>query len=71
MLNFFTVVLIILIIIFIVIFKRKYIFNAFNKKKVYPMKEIHNENNIITSSAKKIIIIKIALISTQSFIKEN
>ena len=53
MLNFFTVVLIILIIIFIVIFKRKYIFNAFNKKKLYPMKEMHNENNIITSLAKK------------------
>ena len=34
-------------------FKRKYIFNAFNKKKLYPMKEIHNENNIIASSAKK------------------
>ena len=36
-----------------VIFKRKYILNAFNKKKLYPMKEIHNENNIMTSSAKK------------------
>tara|TARA_B100000989_G_scaffold11962_1_gene8194 strand:- start:158 stop:547 length:390 start_codon:yes stop_codon:yes gene_type:complete len=53
MLNFFTVVLIILIIFFIVIFKRKYIFNAFNKKKLYPMKDILNENNIIISSAKK------------------
>ena len=53
MLNFLSIVLIILIIFFIVIFKRKYIFNAFNKKKLYPIKEIHNENNIMTSSAKK------------------
>ena len=52
MLNFFSVVLIILIIFFIVIFKRKYIFNAFNKKKLYPIKEMCNENNIITSSEK-------------------
>ena len=52
MLNFFTVVLIILIIIFIVIFKRKYIFNAFNKKKLYPIKEMYNKNNIMTSSEK-------------------
>ena len=36
-----------------VIFKRKYILNAFKKKKLYPMKEIHNENNIMTSSEKK------------------
>jgi len=50
MLNFFSIVLIILIIFFIVIFKRKYIFNAFNKKKLYPMKEMHN---IMTSSEKK------------------
>ena len=53
MLNFLSIVLIILIIFFIVIFKRKYIFNAFNKKKLYPIKEMHNENNIMTSSAKK------------------
>ena len=52
MLNFFSIVLIILIIFFIVIFKRKYIFNAFNKKKLYPIKEICNENNIMTSSEK-------------------
>jgi DNA uptake protein ComE-like DNA-binding protein len=52
MLNFFSIVLIILIIFFIVIFKRKYIFNAFNKKKLYPIKEMYNENNIITSSEK-------------------
>ena len=45
-------VLIILIIFFIVIFKRKYIFNAFNKKKLYPIKEMCNENNIMTSSEK-------------------
>ena len=36
--------------IFTVIFKRKYILNAFNKKKLYPMKEMHN---IMTSSEKK------------------
>ena len=35
------------------------------------MKEIHTKNNIITSAEKKIIIIKIPLISTQSFIKEK
>ena len=35
-----------------VIFKRKYILNAFNKKKLYPMKEMHNENNIMASSEK-------------------
>ena len=46
------IVLIILIIFFIVIFKRKYIFNAFNKKKLYPIKEMCNENNIMTSSEK-------------------
>ena len=53
MLNFLSIVLIILIIIFLVIFKRKYIFNAFNKKKLYPIKEMDNENNIIPSSAKQ------------------
>ncbi|CAE19980.1 possible Annexin [Prochlorococcus marinus subsp. pastoris str. CCMP1986] len=52
MLNFFSIVLIILIIFFIVIFKKKNIFNAFNKKKLYPIKEMCNENNIITSSEK-------------------
>ena len=52
MLNFFSIVLIILIIFFIVIFKRKYIFNAFNKKKLYPIKEVCNKNNIMTSSEK-------------------
>ena len=35
-----------------VIFKRKYIFNAFNKKKLYPIKEVCNKNNITTSSEK-------------------
>jgi len=35
------------------------------------MKEIHPKYNKITSAAKKIIIIKIALIPTQSLIKEN
>ena len=53
MLNLLSVVLIVLILIFIVIFKRKYISNAFNKKKSYPRKEIHNKNNIITYAAKK------------------
>ena len=52
MLNFFSIVLIILIIFFIVIFKRKYIFNAFNKKKLYPIKEMYNGNNIMTPSEK-------------------
>ena len=53
MLNFLAIVLIILILSFIGIFKRKYIFNVFNKKKFYPIKEMDNENNIITSSSKK------------------
>ena len=52
MLNFFSIVLIILIIFFIVIFKRKYIFNALNKKRLYPIKEMSNEDNIMTSSEK-------------------
>ena len=53
MLNFLAIVLIIFILFFIVIFKRKYISNAFNKKKSYPLKEMDNENNQITSSSKK------------------
>ena len=53
MLNFLSIVLIILIIFIFLIFKRKYIFNVFNKKKFYPLKEMDNENNIITSSSKK------------------
>ena len=53
MINYFSIVLIILIIFFVVIFKKKYIFNAFNKKKSYPLKEMDNENNQITSSSKK------------------
>ena len=53
MLNFLAIVLIILILFFIVIFKRNYILNALNKKKLYPMKDMHIENNIMTSSAKK------------------
>ena len=53
MLNFLSIVLIILIIFIFLIFKRKYIFNAFNKKKFYPLKEMDNENNIIASSSKK------------------
>ncbi len=53
MFNFLSVVIIILIIFIFLIFKRKYIFNVFNKKKFYPIKEMDNENNIITSSSKK------------------
>ena len=47
MLNFLAIVLIILILFFIVIFKRKYISNAFNKKKLYLRQEIHNKNHKI------------------------
>ena len=53
MLNFFTIVLIILILFFIVIFKRKSISNAFNKKKLHLIKEIHNKNHIIIDSITK------------------
>ena len=53
MLNFFSIVLIILIIFFIVIFKRKYISNAFNKKKLYLRQEIHNKNNMIKPTLTK------------------
>ena len=56
MLNFFTIVLIILILFFLMIFKRKYIFNAFNTKKLQAIKEKHKENKIISSSAKNINI---------------
>ena len=52
MLNFLSIILIIFILFFIAILKRKYIFNAFNKKKPYPIIEIHNENDIKTSSEK-------------------
>ncbi len=53
MLNFFTIVFIILILFFIVIFKRKYISNAFNKKKLHLIKEINNKNHIIIDSITK------------------
>ena len=53
MLNFLAIVLIILILFFIVIFKRKYISNAFNKKKLYLRQEIHNKNNMIKPSLTK------------------
>ncbi len=56
MLNFFTIILIILILFFLMIFKRKYIFNAFNTKKLQAIKEKHNKNKIISSSAKNINI---------------
>ena len=52
MLNFFTLFFIIVIVIFLVIYKRTYIFNSINKKKIYPIKEINNENNTITSAVK-------------------
>ena len=53
MLNFLAIVLIILILFFIVIFKRKYISNAFNKKKLYLRQEMHNKNHIIKPSLTK------------------
>ncbi len=53
MLNFFIIVFIILILFFTVIFKRKYISNAFNKKKLHLIKEIHNKNHIIIDSITK------------------
>ena len=56
MLNFFIIVLIILILFFLMIFKRKYIFNAFNTMKLQAIKEKHNKNKIISSSAKNINI---------------
>ncbi len=56
MLNFFTIVLIISILFFLMIFKRKYIFNAFNTKKLQAIKEKHNKNKITSSSAKNINI---------------
>ena len=52
MLNFFTIILIILILFFVVIYKRTYIFNAFNKKKLYSIKNINNKEKRINSSAK-------------------
>ena len=54
MLNFLTIVLIILLLVFLIIYKRKSIFNAFQKKKLYPIEEIENFNinKTITSSAK-------------------
>ena len=56
MLNFFTIVLIILILFFLIIFKRKYILNVFNAKKLQAIKEKHKENKVISSSAKNINI---------------
>ena len=52
MLNFLSIVLIILILIFLIIFKRKYIFNAFNKNNLYVTNDLNNKNKKITSSAK-------------------
>ena len=54
-----------------VIFKRKYILNAFHKKKLYPMKEMHNENNIINSSEKKYNHYQNSSNKYSEFIKEN
>ena len=53
MLNFLAIVLIILILSFIGIFKRKYISNAFNKKKSHLIQEIYNKNHRIDSSLTK------------------
>ena len=53
MLNLLSIVLIVLILIFIVIFKRKYISNAFNKKKSHLIQEIYNKNHRIDSSLTK------------------
>ena len=53
MLNFLAIVLIILILSFIVIFKRKYISNAFNRKKSHLIQEIYNKNHKIDSSLTK------------------
>ena len=53
MLNFLALVLIILILSFIGIFKRKYISNAFNKKKSHLIQEIYNKNHKIDYSLKK------------------
>ncbi len=52
MLNFFSIVLITLILIFLLIFKRKYIFNAFNKNNLYVTNDLNNKNKKITSSVK-------------------
>ena len=56
MLNYLTIILIILILFFLIIFKSKYIFNAFNTKKLQAIREKHKENKIISSSAKNINI---------------
>ena len=53
MLNFLAIVLIIFILSFILIFKRKYISNAFNKKKSHLIQEIYNKNHRINSSLTK------------------
>ena len=53
MLNFLAIVLIILILSFIGIFKRKYISNAFNKKKSHLIQEIYKKNHKIDSSLTK------------------
>ena len=50
--NFISIVLIVLILIFLIIFKRKYIFNAFNKNNLYVTNDLNNKNKKITSSAK-------------------
>ncbi|ABM72907.1 possible Annexin [Prochlorococcus marinus str. MIT 9515] len=52
MLNYLTIVFIILIIFFLVIYKKKYIFKALDKKKSYPIKEIHNKNKRLSSLKK-------------------
>ena len=53
MLNLLTIVLIVLILFFIEIFENKYLFNAFNKNKLYLMQNIHNKNHKNNYSVSK------------------
>ena len=52
MLNFFSIILIIVILIFLLIFKRKYIFNSFNKNNLHAINDLNNKNKQIISTAK-------------------
>jgi len=51
MLNYFTVVFIILILFILIVFKKKYIFNVFKRKKLHPIKKKYHQK-IISSSVK-------------------
>ena len=46
------IILITLTLIFLLIFKRKYIFNTFNKNNFFITNDLNNKNKKITSSAK-------------------